>query len=115
MKITAMIRRKLTIFERKKTLKILTTTDPEQIVAHGEKQLLKAFQRVSHHVPAYKDILNKAGCSPEKVTSIAAFKELVPLISKVDIFPKYKIQDVCLDGSIGRIHSAMSSSGFSRY
>lgn len=113
MQITAKIRRELTLFERRKTLKILTTTDSEKIVAYGEKQLLKAFQRAAQRVPAYKDILKKAGCSPEKVTSIAAFKSMVPLLTKEDVFPKYSIQDICLDGSIDRIRSGMSSSGFS--
>lgn len=113
MKVTSIVRRQLMLFERRKTLKILTTTAPEQIVDYGEKQLLKAFQRASNRVPAYKDILKKKGCSPEKVTSIAAFKDLVPLITKEDVFSKYSIRDICLDGSISRMRSAMSSSGFS--
>lgn len=113
MNIAAMIRRELTLFERRKTLQLLKTTDPEQIVEYGEKQLLKAFRRTASRVPAYQDILKKAGCSAENVTSISAFKELVPLITKEDVFPKYSIQDVCLDGSIGLLRSAMSSSGFS--
>lgn len=113
MNIGARIRREWTLFERRKTLNILTTTDPEKIVSHGEGLLLKSFQRCASRVPAYRDILKKAGCSPAKVSSIAAFKEMVPLITKEDVFPKYSIQDVCLDGNIGRIRSAMSSSGFS--
>lgn len=108
-----MLRRELTLFERRKTLKILTTSAPEQIVAYGETQLLKAFQRAALRVPAYKEILKKAGCVPVKITSVAAFKEMVPIITKEDVFPQYPIEDVCLDGSIGRIRSAMSSSGFS--
>jgi len=113
MKIAAMIRRELMLFKRRKTLKILTTTAPEQIVAYGEKQLLKAFQRAAYRVPAYKDMLKKAGCSPEKVTSMASFKSMVPLITKEEIFPKYSIRDTCLDGSISHMRSAMSSSGYS--
>lgn len=113
MRLGAKIRKELTLFERRKTLKILTTSAPEKIVAYGEEQLLKAFQRTAARVPAYRQILQHAGCSPDKVTSIAAFKDMVPLITKEDVFPKYAIEDLCLDGSIGRIRSAMSSSGFS--
>jgi phenylacetate-CoA ligase len=113
MNLIARIRREWTVFERRKTIKILTTTDPEKIVAYGKEQLLKAFQRTASRVPAYKDILQKAGCRPERITSLEAFTEMVPLITKEDVFPKYSIQDVCLDGSIGPIRSAMSSSGFS--
>lgn len=113
MKIAAMIRREFTLYKRRKTLKILTTTEPEQIVKYGEEQLLKAFRRASHRVPAYQDILKNAGCSPEKVTSIAAFKSLVPVIAKEDVFPKYSIKNLCLNGSIDSMRSAMSSSGFS--
>ena len=113
MRIGAMIRRGLTLYERRKTFKILTTTDPERIVSYGERQLLKAFQRVASRMPAYADILKNAGCPPEKVSSIAAFKDSVPLICKEDIFPKYDIQDICMDGSVDRMRGAMSSSGFS--
>ncbi len=113
MKITTKIRQELTLFERRKTLKILTTTNPEEIVAYGNKQLLKAFQRAAQRVPAYADILKKAGCNHEKVTSIEEFKSKVPLIAKEDVFPKYNLKDICLDGSISRIRSGMSSSGFS--
>lgn len=113
MNIAGMIRQKLTLYERRKTLEILKTADPKDIVTHGEKLLLKAFQRAARRVPAYKGILKKAGCSPDNVTSIEAFKSMVPLITKEDVFPEYSIQDICLDGSIGRIRSAMSSSGFS--
>ena len=113
MRLGAKIRKELTLFERRKTLKILTTTPPERIVAYGEEQVLKAFQRTSARVPAYKDILRKAGCQPEKVTSISAFKEMVPLITKEEVFPQYPIQDLCVDGNIDRLRSAMSSSGYS--
>jgi len=113
MNTVAWLQRKFMLYERKKTLKILTTTAPEDIVGYGEKLLLKAFQRTASRVPAYKDILKKVGCSPEKVSSVSAFKSMVPLITKEDVFPKYDIHDICLDGSIGRIRSAMSSSGFS--
>lgn len=113
MNIAAMIRRELELIERKKTLKILTTIAPERIISNGEEKLLNAFQRAAARVPAYKDILRQAGCTPGQVTSIKAFKEMVPLITKEDVFPKYSIDDLCLDGSIGHTRSIMSSSGFS--
>lgn len=113
MKLVANIRRRLALLERRKTLSLLTTADPERITAHGEEQVLRAFQRAARRVPAYTDLLAKAGCPPAQVTSMAAFKRLVPLLSKEDIFPRYSIRDVCLDGSIDRLRSAMSSSGYS--
>lgn len=113
MKIVSNIRQKMALLERRKTLHVLTTTDPERIVAHGEKQLLAAFQRTASRVPAYREILMKAGCRPAQVTSIAAFKSLVPLLAKEDVFVPYSIQDLCLDGNLSRIRSAMASSGFS--
>ena len=112
-KIVAEIRRKLTLLERKKSLKMLTTSSPEQIVVYGEKLLLSAFQRAARRVPAYKELLEKADCSPEKVTSIAAFQSQVPILAKEDVFLRSNIRDICLDGSVSRIRSAMSSSGFS--
>lgn len=79
----------------------------------GEWLLLKAFQRAATRVPAYKDILKINGCVQEEVTSIKLFKEKVPFITKEDVFPKHSIRDICLDGNVGKIRNAMSSSGFS--
>ena len=94
-------------------LDMLKVVSPGDIVAAGEEMLLKAFKRAAARVPAYKKILEEAGCVSDRVDSIAAFKDCVPIINKESIFPRFSIKELCLDGNWGRIRSVMSSSGFS--
>ncbi len=100
-------------WERKRAIHILTTTDPDKIVAYGEKHLIPAFQRAAKKVPAYKKLLQKRGVDPLTVQDVQSFKKLVPIIEKHDIFPDNDIEDLCLDASMKKMKSAMSSSGFS--
>lgn len=107
------IKSKYRRWERQKAIKILTTTDPQKIVAYGEKLLINAFRRAAERVPAYKDFLGKKRVDPPKVTSVDTFKKFVPVITKEDIFPNYDIKDLCIDGRLARMKNPMSSSGFS--
>ena len=107
------IKSKYRQWERQKAIKILTTTDPEKIVAYGEKLLIKAFHRSAQRVPAYKELLKKKGVDPGEVTSVETFKQIVPVITKEDIFPDYDVKDLCIDGRLDKMKNPMSSSGFS--
>lgn len=113
MQLIKTIKSKYRQWERQKVIKILTTTDPQKIVAFGEKALIKAFHRVAGRVPAYKKLLQGSGIDPGKVTSVETFKQLVPVITKEDIFPNNDISDLCIDGRLDRMKNPMSSSGFS--
>ena len=99
--------------ERQKAIKILTTIDPEKILLHGENELVKAFHRAAERVPAYGSLLKKRGIDISKVTDVRSFRELVPVITKADVFPDNDIQNLCLDGRLERMKTPMSSSGFS--
>lgn len=107
------LQKKAILFERRKVIKTLTTSSPEDIVQYGEKLLLSAFQRAANRVPAYKDILQKQNIDPASIRDIATFKSQVPILTKEDVFPLYDIEDLCLDRNFSLIKSAMSSSGFS--
>lgn len=80
-----------------------------------EKYLLKVFSRYASSVPAYTQLLKEKGVNPESVTTVDAFKKLVPVIDKYDTFIKYenRISDLCVDGKLGDIVSVLSSSGYS--
>jgi phenylacetate-CoA ligase len=99
--------------ERRKAIQILTTIDPEKLRQHGEKAAVKAFQRTARRVPAYKKLLRERGVDPGKVVDIRSFQELVPILSKEDVFPNTDIQDLCLDGRLDRMKNPLASSGFS--
>jgi len=107
------LQKKAVLFERRKVIKTLTTSSPEDIVQYGEKLLLAAFRRAATRVPAYKNILQKHHLDPEMIRDVASFRDQVPILTKEDVFPLYDIDDLCLDRNFSLIKSAMSSSGFS--
>jgi phenylacetate-CoA ligase len=80
-----------------------------------EKYLLKVFRQYASSVPAYTKLLKEKGVNPESITSVAAFKRLVPIIDKYDTFIKYenRISNLCVNGELGDIVSVLSSSGYS--
>ena len=80
-----------------------------------EKCLLKVFRRSASSVPAYSKLLKEKGVNPESITSVEAFKRLLPIIDKYDTFIKYedRISSLCVDGEFGDVVSVLSSSGYS--
>ena len=98
---------------RKKTLKLLRTIAPEKLEQYGQKQLLSAFKRAAKKVPAYQQILKEHNVDYRKITSVEKFKQLVPVINKLDIFPRFEIEQLCAGATIKDMKLAMSSSGFS--
>lgn len=100
-------------WQRKRAIKILTTTDPEKIMAFGERRLIPAFQRAAKKVPGYSRLLKERGIDPRKVRDVESFKKLVPIIDKKDIFLNNEIEDLCVGGNLKEMKTAMSSSGFS--
>src|SRR3989304_4074803 len=80
-----------------------------------EKYLLKVFRQYASSVPAYTKLLKEKGVNPESITSVDAFKRLVPIIDKYDTFIEYedRISNLCVDGELGDIVSVLSSSGYS--
>jgi phenylacetate-CoA ligase len=80
-----------------------------------EKYLLKVFCRYASSVPAYKKLLEEKGVDPKAITTVDAFKRLVPIIDKYDTFIKYegRISNLCVGGELGDIAAILSSSGYS--
>jgi phenylacetate-CoA ligase len=80
-----------------------------------EKYLLKVFRRYAASAPAYSKLLKEKGVNPESITSVDAFKRLLPIIDKYDTFIKYenRISNLCVDGKLGDVVSVLSSSGYS--
>lgn len=100
--------------KRVKIIKFLCQADPEKIEKAGEKLLISAFRRAATRVPAYRKILEERKVNYKEVKDIENFQKLVPIIDKETIVPKFEIEELCLDGNLNRIKSAMTSSGFSR-
>lgn len=104
---------RVTDFKRRKALEILTTSQPADLVAYGEKELIRCFKRAALQVPAYRRLLAEHRVPVEAVRDIPSFTEQVPVITKDLIFPHHSLRDLCVEGSFDSLRSIMTSSGFS--
>ena len=88
---------------------------PEYYKNDQEKYLLKVFRKYASSVPAYTELLKEKGVDPASITSVDAFKRLLPIIDKYDTFIKYegRISNLCVDGNLQDVVSVLSSSGYS--
>lgn len=100
-------------FKRRKVIEILVKSEPEALVAYGEKQLLKSFRLAAERIPAYKKLLEQQKVPFGAVRDTESFKNLVPIICKDSIFPVHELKDLCIDGTLQGMRSIMTSSGFS--
>lgn len=80
-------------------------TTPDDLV-------LAAFHRVAIRVPAYRVLLEEAVIRPENVKTAADFASL-PVLEKHNTFQRFSIEQLCLDGLVGRLGSVLTSSGHS--
>ncbi len=82
-------------------------------IVNNSDAVVQAFQYASGHIPFYKDFLLQQGVDTTQVTSIETFKNLVPFLSKKEVFEKNTVQDTCRDGDVSGFVSAILSSGTS--
>jgi phenylacetate-CoA ligase len=73
---------------------------------------LASFRRSAERVPAYRNLLQEARIAPAEIKSIQDFVRL-PVLEKRDTFQRFKIEELCIDGELGRLGSVLTSSGHS--
>ena len=78
-----------------------------------EHPLLEAFHRAASRVPAYRLLLNEASIEPESIKNPADFARL-PVLEKHNTFQRFAIEQLCIDGQVGRLGSVLTSSGHSK-
>lgn len=78
----------------------------------AELLALDAFSNAATRVPAYRTLLREAGIRVEEVQSPQDFHRL-PVLEKAGTFQRFPIQEMCLDGSLGRPGTVLTSSGHS--
>jgi len=76
----------------------------------GAKKALEVFHETAEKVPAYKDFLKKNKTDPAKIKTIEDFKQ-VPIMDKENYIKQYKLEDLCLDGSLAQMYNIARSSG----
>jgi phenylacetate-CoA ligase len=74
-------------------------------------RLLAVFHEAAQRVPAYRAILAEAGVRPDEIKTFADFQARVPILDKKGTFGRFGIDELCLDGRLGRPHFLLPSSG----
>ena len=94
---------------------ILCNANPQQLISSSEFKAIHAFKNAALRIPAYKEFLKKHNVSINKVNSIEAFKQSVPIINKEKTFRLYssEIEKLCLPGHLVDTKTIISSSGHS--
>lgn len=73
---------------------------------------LEAFHRAAQRMPAYRTLLAEAGVDPATIRHGADFAR-VPVLDKGATFQRFPIDQLCLDGRLGRLGTVLTSSGHS--
>src|SRR5215217_3933275 len=73
---------------------------------------IEAFKHAAQRVPAYGQILREAGIRVEEVNDRQSFQRL-PVLDKRSTFQRFPIEQLCLDGALGRLGTVLTSSGHS--
>jgi len=74
--------------------------------------VLESFRRAAGRVPAYGVILKEAGVDAAAILSREDFAAL-PVLDKRGTFQRFAIDQLCVDGRLGRLGSVLTSSGHS--
>ena len=96
---------------QRRYVSILTGSRPGRIMEYGKDLVVPAFKNAYREIPAYKSIY--AGVSPASIRTVSDFQEKVPAISKKDIFPIYRVSELCRKGTLDDMELMMASSGYS--
>lgn len=73
---------------------------------------LESFRRAAERVPAYQTLLREARISPGEINTREDFHRL-PILEKGNTFQRFGIEQLCLDGELGKLGSVLTSSGHS--
>jgi phenylacetate-CoA ligase len=77
-----------------------------------ESLALQSFQHAAARVPAYRTILAEAGIRPEDIKTAQDFARL-PLLEKKNTFQRFGVEQLCVDGELGKLGAVLTSSGHS--
>lgn len=78
----------------------------------NEQELVALVRQTAGRVPAYGAVLAEAGVDPGSIHGMDDFARL-PLLDKHNTFARFGIEQLCLDGRLGRLGAVLTSSGHS--
>lgn len=91
----------------------LETIAAADLVDFGEMSVIPAFRKAAHILPFYRKILAEKGIDVAQIRTLEDFSHSVPIIRKADVFPVFSASDICQDGKIDDMRSAIVTSGTS--
>jgi len=86
------------------------TMDSKEWILNGRRMSLDIFHKAAKQVPAYRDFLKKNNIKANKIKTWEDFQS-VPFINKKNYLLKYKLSDLCWNGSLNTPLVFTSSSG----
>ena len=96
---------------RRWQIRALRKIDPRQLAALGTRRLARQARRIALRVPAYGRILRELGVAADQLRSAADVLERCPVLAKEDLFGRFPLHELCLDGQIAPLASVLTSSG----
>lgn len=96
-----------------RSLSDLEKISTESLLFYGDISVIPAFQKVAKTLPFYRKILESRNINPMLIRTLEDFYTLVPIIKKEDVFPLFTAQDICQNGDLSDMHSAIVTSGTS--
>jgi len=97
---------------RKLTNFVMSRISPDSHASRGEKNALSVLAEAMTRTSAYPEFLKANGAKLSASPTIDEFKRL-PFTSKHDYIDNYKLDQLCLDGSLNRAYTIERSSGHS--
>jgi phenylacetate-CoA ligase len=85
---------------------------PSHTSPTAEMLALAAFKNAAKRVPAYQTLLRESGTRVEEIQTIEDFHRL-PVLGKHDTFQRFGIEELCVNGILGRPGTVLTSSGHS--
>jgi phenylacetate-CoA ligase len=79
--------------------------------AETEARLLTEFGRAAADVPAFRMLLDEQGIRAERVTDLASFTRVCPLLSKANTFNRFELDQLSVGGTLIDVADVLTSSG----
>ncbi|MBK1716572.1 hypothetical protein [Thiocystis violacea] len=96
---------------RRWQLLALARVAPKTLADTGAKRLLRQVRRVARRVPAYGAILRERQIAIERIRTPADVIRHCPILGKEDLFGRFPLTELCVDGNLGPLASVLTSSG----
>ncbi len=103
--------RGLSPYFRRWQIRALGKVDPQTLGRLGLKQLARQARHVARRVPAYTHILAEQGIDANALRTPADVLERCPILGKADLFGRFALHELCVDGNLAPLGNVLTSSG----